>query len=145
MNAQATTPPLALIHGRPGGSNADENPRPKKAKYLRTIFLPNSSPVPNFVFDDLLNENDIPHSVIRVLLFLLRKTVGWNNRSEELSLSEIQRGAGVTRPTAIYGVRMICDCWGMFQKTRGRLGQHSSVFTIYQLGLLRGPAMYRIC
>ena len=116
-----------------GGSSSDENPRTKSKKYLRTIFLPNSSPVPNFVFDELLAETDIPHSVIRVLLFLLRKTVGWDNRFEELSLTEIQERSGVTRPTAIYGVRVICDCWGLFHKTRGRMGQHSSVFTIGDL------------
>jgi hypothetical protein len=28
---------------------------------------------------------------------------------------------------------VICDCWGLFHKTRGRKGQHSSVYAIGDL------------
>jgi len=109
---------------------AGEAPRPKKKRYLRTIFLPNSSPVPNWYLDGVLSDSDVPHAARSVFLFMLRKTVGWDNRVEELSLAEIQSGASVTRPTAIHAVRVICDCWGLFHKSRGRKGQHSSVYTI---------------
>lgn len=102
-------------------------------KYLRTLLLPNSSPVPNFVFDEIVSDPDVPHAAIRVLLYLLRKTVGWDNKHEQLSLRQIQEGAAVTRPTAIHAVRVICDCWGLFRKSRGWKGQHSSVFTIGDL------------
>jgi hypothetical protein len=68
-----------------------------------------------------------------VLLFLIRKTVGWNNRQEELSLDQIQYGAGVSRPIAIHSLWIICDVWGLFHKTRGRKGQHSSVYAIGDL------------
>lgn len=112
-----------------------EGPLSAKApkKYLRTLLLPNSSPVPNFVFDQIVSDTDVPHAAIRVLLYLLRKTVGWNNKHEELSLRQIQEGAAVTRPTAIHAVRVVCDCWGFFKKSRGWLGQHSSTFTIGDL------------
>lgn len=113
-------------------TNAEEQPR-AKPKYLRTIYLPNSSPVPNFIFDEILSDSDVPHTAIRVLLFVLRKTVGWDNQHEELALRQIQEGAAVTRPTAIHAVRVICDCWGFFKKSRGRKGQHSSVFTVSDL------------
>lgn len=106
-----------------------------KRKSLRTLYLPNTSPVPNFVFDELLSNSEVPHAAIRVLLFMLRKTLGWSNRSEELSLSDIQGGASVSRPVAIHTVRVICECWGLFHKSRGRRGQHSSVFTIADLTL----------
>lgn len=112
---------------------AVEVPRPKQKRYLRTIFLPNSSPVPNWFFDEVLSDSSIPHATRSVLLFMLRKTVGWNNKIEELSLSEIERGAAVSRPSAIHAIRVICDCWGLFHKTRGRKGQYSSVFTIGDL------------
>jgi len=104
--------------------------RPKKKRYQRTIFLPNSSPVPNWFFDCVLCDSDIPHAARSVFLFMLRKTVGWDNRVEELSLTEIQNGSGVTRPTAIHAVRIICDVWGLFHKSRGHKGQHSSVYAI---------------
>ena len=110
-----------------------KSPTAPKKKYLRTLYLANSTPCPNWVMDDLILDTGVPHAAIRVLLFLLRRTVGWNNKHEEISLRQIEQGAGVTRPTAIHCVRLIVDCWGLFHKTRGRLGQHSSVFTIADL------------
>jgi hypothetical protein len=106
-----------------------DKPRTKKNS-LRTIFLPNSSPVPNWFFDEVLQSTEIPHAARSVLLFLLRKTIGWDNRVEELSLVQIQEGAAVTRPTAIHALRVICDLWELFHRTRGRKGQHSSVYAV---------------
>ncbi|MGH9682311.1 MAG: hypothetical protein ACRD4S_01700 [Candidatus Acidiferrales bacterium] len=107
-----------------------ENGTAKCKKYQRTIFLPNSSPVPNWFFDFVLAEQAIPHGMRSVFLFMLRKTIGWDHRVEEISLNQIQDGSAVTRHTAIHAIRVICDCWGLFHKTRGRKGQYSSVYTI---------------
>jgi hypothetical protein len=115
---------------KPNTPNAEaETPAPKR-KYLRTIFIKDSSPVANWIFDELLSDSDVPHAAIRVLLYLIRKTIGWDNREEELSLEQIQYGAGVSRPIAIHALWVVCDCWGLFDKTRGRKGQHSSVYAI---------------
>jgi hypothetical protein len=113
-----------------GNPDAGDIAPAKKRKSQRVIFLPNSSPTPNWFFDTVLSDSAVPHAARSVFLYLLRKTVGWDNKHEELSLTEIQYGAAVTRPTAIHAVRVICDCWGLFKKSRGRKGQHSSVFTI---------------
>jgi hypothetical protein len=110
----------------------DECPGPRR-KYLRTIFLKNSSPIPNWVLDELLCDSDVPHAARSVLLYLLRQTVGWDNREKELALADVQYGAGVSRPIAIHALWVICDCWGLFHKTRGRKGQHSSVYAIGDL------------
>lgn len=104
-----------------------------KRKSLRTIYLPCSSPVANFIFDELLCNSDVPHTTICVLMFLLRRTVGWSNRCDEVSLSQIESGASVSRPVAIHAVRVICEVWGLFHKSRGQRGQHSSIFTIGDL------------
>lgn len=104
-----------------------------KRKSVRTLYLPNTSPVPNFVLDDLLADPRVPHAAIRVLLFLLRKTIGWSNRRDEISLVQIQSGACVSRPIAIHAIRVVCDCWGLFRKSRGRLGQHCSGFEVGEL------------
>ena len=111
-----------------GDRRPREEQRPKR--HIRTLYLPNSSPVPNWFFDEVLSDKRVPHAARSVLLFMLRKTVGWDNRHEDLSLAEIQAGAAVTRPTAIHAVRVICDCWGLFKKTRGRKGQYCSTYTI---------------
>ena len=102
----------------------------QKRKSLRTILLPNSSPVPNWFFDELLSNSEVPHATRSVFLFMLRKTVGWDNEVEELSLTAIQYGSAVSRHTAIHAIRVICECWGLFKKSRGQKGQGSSVYRI---------------
>ncbi len=44
-------------------------------KTLQQKFLPSSTPVPNWVFDELIP--DMSDSVLRVFLYLFRKTIGW--------------------------------------------------------------------
>jgi hypothetical protein len=105
------------------------SPGPKR-KSLRTILLPNSSPVPNWFFDEVLSNPEVPHATRSVFLFMLRKTVGWDNSNEELSLTQIQYGSSTSRHTAIHAVRVICECWGLFQKSRGIKGQCSSSYAI---------------
>jgi transcriptional regulator with XRE-family HTH domain len=106
-----------------------ESPGPKR-KSLRTILLPNSSPVPNWFFDEVLSNPEVPHATRSVFLFMLRKTVGWDNEVEELSLTAIQYGSAVSRHTAIHAIRVICESWGLFEKSRGQKGQGSSVYEI---------------
>lgn len=106
-----------------------ESPGPKR-KSLRTILLPNSSPVPNWFFDEVLSNPEVPHATRSVFLFMLRKTVGWDNEVEELSLTEIQHGSATSRHTAIHAVRVICECWGLFKKCRGKKGQGASTYEI---------------
>jgi hypothetical protein len=108
------------------------SPEPKR-KSLRTIYLPNSSPIPNWFLDSVVASSDVPSATIRVFLFMLRQTVGWDNSTKELSLTTIQNGSGVTRHTAIHAVRVLTDCWGCFTKQRGWKLQHSS---IYKIGIL---------
>src|SRR6202041_969061 len=98
-----------------------EKPGPKR-KSLRTILLPNSSPVPNWFFDEVLSNPEVPHATRSVFLFMLRKTVGWDHEVEELSLTAIQYGSAVSRHTAIHAIRVICECWGLFEKSRGQKG-----------------------
>ena len=50
--------------------------------------------VPNFFFDDLLPV--LPDWCLRVLLFIWRKTVGWNKSADFISLSQIEKGARVS-------------------------------------------------
>jgi hypothetical protein len=121
-----------MANPKPLNVQQDESPGSKK-RYLRTIFLKNSSPIPNWLFDELLCDSEVPHAARSVLLYLLRQTVGWDNHEKELSLEDIQYGAGVSRPIAIHALWVICDCWGLFNKTRGRKGQHSSVYAIGDL------------
>ncbi len=98
---------------------------------LQQQFLSGSTPIPNWFFELILSNEQVTDSVSKTFLFLFRKTVGWNKRSEEQSLSQIMAGANLkSRHTAIHAVQILCDCWEIWKKTRGRKGEHSSIFEI---------------
>jgi hypothetical protein len=97
---------------------------------LQQQFLQKSTPIPNWYFDEILNDTDVTDAVNRTFLFLFRKTVGWNNYSEEKSLTQIMEGCGISRHTAIHAIAVLCDCWGLWRKTRGRKGEHSSIYEV---------------
>lgn len=97
-------------------------------KTLQQKFLAGSTPIPNWIFDEVMA--DMPDSVLRVFLYMFRKTVGWDNKSEEKSLTQIERDCNLSRHTAIYAVKVLCDCWGMWTKFRGKKGQRSSVYLV---------------
>jgi len=77
----------------------------------------------------VLGDIFVTDSVLKVFLFLYRKTIGWNNAAEEKSLTQLMQGANVrSRNTAIHAVAVLRDCWGLWKKTRGVRGEHSSIF-----------------
>jgi hypothetical protein len=85
---------------------------------IRDALLPESTPVPNFFFDKIMPR--VPHAEFKVLLFIWRKTVGWQKDRDFVSLTQIERGAGVCRDVAISGTRL-CEKLGLCAK-RGRSG-----------------------
>ena len=56
--------------------------------------------VPRYVFDSLLPIRYLSNSMLRVLLFIFRKTIGWGKQSDYISLSQIEFGARVSRRDA---------------------------------------------
>jgi hypothetical protein len=56
--------------------------------------------VPRWVFDEVLPLNELPAPFLRVVLFLVRKTLGWQKREDFISLTQIERGACVVRRDA---------------------------------------------
>jgi hypothetical protein len=71
---------------------------------IRNALLPESTPVPNFFFDKIMPR--VPHAEFKVLLLIWRKTVGWQKDRDFVSLTQIERGAGVCRDVAISGARL---------------------------------------
>jgi hypothetical protein len=91
--------------------------------------MPNTSPVPNFIFDLILQDTEFPESALRVLFFLLRKTIGWNKTSDLQSLDDIVNGTSLSVMTVRYGVALLCDCFEFFAVTKGT-GHRKSKFII---------------
>jgi hypothetical protein len=88
------------------------------------------TPIPNWVLDKIVADRTIHSSVVRVFLYLFRETVGWNDPIKNISLKHIQNGAGVSRERAIHAIRVICEGWGSFTKTRGQKGGASSTYMV---------------
>jgi hypothetical protein len=96
---------------------------------VRREFLPNTSPVPNFILDVVMQDPEFPESALKVLLFLLRKTIGWNKHSDKQSWGDIQRGARVGRHSAKHAISILCDCFEFFTYQKGS-GKRKSNFTV---------------
>lgn len=101
----------------------------KKRGRNRNLYIKNSSPVPNWYFDDFLSESDIPPYVHLVFFFLLRRTVGWDKLSELVSYEDIEFGTGASRDSVRHAVLLLCDYWGLFTFEPGR-GRRKSKFTV---------------
>jgi hypothetical protein len=101
----------------------------KKRGRTRNCYIKNSSPVPNWYFDDFLPDSDIPAYVHLVFLFLLRRTIGWDKLSESVSYEDIEFGTGASRDSVRHAVLLLCDCWGLFTVEPGR-GRRKSNFTV---------------
>lgn len=61
------------------------------------IFFPNTTQVPNFVFDVLMRKCASHPSRLFILLAIIRKTYGWQKHEDLLSLSQIIELTGVSK------------------------------------------------
>jgi len=76
-----------------------------------------------------LQDTDIPAYVHTVFLFLLRRTIGWDKKTEFVSYDDITNGTGRSREAVAHSVALLADCWGLFLFEPGR-GKRKSIFTI---------------
>jgi hypothetical protein len=88
----------------------------RTAPDVRTMVLANSTPLPNFFLDAIMPR--VPHATFKVLLLIWRKTVGWQKKSDLISLSQIQKGTGVGRDVAITAAQF-WERIGLLTKKRG--------------------------
>ena len=59
--------------------------------------------VPNIYFDEYLPELSCTET--KVLLAIVRKTVGWQRESDEISIEQLQRTTGLSRNSVRAGLR----------------------------------------
>lgn len=105
----------------------------KKRGRVRAHYVKNSSPVPNWFFDCLLDDKDISAYVHLVFLYLLRRTIGWDKKSEFISYDDISYGTGMlSRDAVTHAVALLTSCWGVFE-VEPELGRRKSKFTIGSL------------
>lgn len=95
----------------------------------RKLFIPHSSPVANFIFDEMIRYDDVPFHVVKVLMFFIRHTVGWDKMSEYFSARYIQQELHIGGASYEHALRILCDCWQLFDIERGQ-GRKKSKVTI---------------
>src|SRR5260221_12425326 len=52
--------------------------------------IPNTTPVPDIVFDELLSE--LTGNELKVLLYIIRRTYGFGKNADAISLSQFRKG-----------------------------------------------------
>ena len=64
---------------------------------MSEIKKPNYTQIPNAYLDKLMYQLSPAENL--VMLFIMRKTFGWQKQSDIISYSQIQKGTGLSRPT----------------------------------------------
>src|SRR5262245_30084900 len=95
----------------------------------RKLFIPHSSPVANFIFDEMLRDADIPPYVLKVLLFFIRQTIGWDKLSEKFSSRYVTGQLAISASSYEHSLKLLCDCWQLFDFERGS-GRRKSTVTV---------------
>jgi len=74
----------------------------------KRMLIPNSFQTPNLIVDDLLPY--LKGTELKVLLFLMRKTFGWQKKSDRISLSQFEKGTGVGRANIVEALKQLRNC-----------------------------------
>jgi hypothetical protein len=87
---------------------------------------------PNAFLDEVLPRID-SLGELKVSLIVIRKTLGWHKDTDLISLSQLQRLTGLTRPTILRGIEMALRRGTIFRRAVGGS---------YRYGLLEDPARW---
>lgn len=117
-------------------------PRPPGAPRFAGFVTPRYTPVPDTLFDELLP--DLSGAELKVLLYVMRRTMGFKKDSDTISLGQIcagittregrrlDRGTGLSRSTAVAAIRSLEE-WGMIVCVRNRSEARGLEATTYHL------------
>lgn len=104
----------------------------KVSKDIGGILVPNAFQVPNEIIDDGWLRH-LGGSEIKVLLFIIRKTFGFNKiGGDEIPLSQIIAGTGLSRQSAITAVAVL-ETSGLIRVIRGQSPDGTKKINFYRL------------
>ena len=96
-----------------------EKPDTIPVSQFRGFRSPNTTPIPDEVFDELLA--DLSGAEVKVLLYICRRTFGWKKESDNISLSQmlngitrkdgtrLDRGVGISKPTLLRTIKSLTE------------------------------------
>jgi DNA-binding PadR family transcriptional regulator len=92
--------------------------------------LPNYTQIPNVLFDELLVQ--LRPTTIVVLLFLLRRTLGFHKAADAIALSQIAAGTAISKPTVITCLRDL-ETRGLIQSRKETSEDRGYETTVYSV------------
>lgn len=104
----------------------------REVKDIGGILVPNAFQVPNEVVDEgWLKE--LGGAEIKVLLFIIRKTFGFNKiGGDRIPLSQIIKGTGLARQTAVSAIAVLEECT-LIRVARGKTEDGVRTINFFQL------------
>ena len=124
-------------------------PRPHGAPRFQGFLAPRYTPVPDALFDELLS--DLSGAELKVLLYIMRRTLGFKKDRDAISLGQIcgglvtrggtplDRGTGLARSTAVVAIRSLED-WGLVVGTRRHSATRGLEASAFQLHFAAEPS-----
>jgi hypothetical protein len=111
--------------------------------------LPNTTPVPDIVFDELLSE--LTGNELKVLLYIIRRTYGFGKNADAISLSQfregittkdekvLDKGCGIEHNRTILVALNSLEAKGYITSKKGKTSQGDKATTIYRLHFKDSP------
>jgi hypothetical protein len=88
-------------------------------KEFRGFYVPNSTQVPDTLFDELLTE--LSGAELKVVLYIIRRTFGFKRQSDTISINQLlygitkksgevlDKGTGLSKPTLLQALKSLTD------------------------------------
>lgn len=92
------------------------------------IDAPNYTQVPNILLDEWLNI--LGHAELKVILFIVRKTIGYHKVRDKISILQIQENTGLTRSNVTSAVKSLINRKLIKKVTSGKNGASSSYYEL---------------
>lgn len=92
---------------------------------MSSRFIPNSFQVPNAVIDELMAE--LSGAELKLYLFVLRKTKGWNKEADAISVSQFMEACKLSNRKVIDGCKRLVEL-GLLAQVTGSRG--TKVFSV---------------
>lgn len=122
--------------------------RDRKTQEFKGFYVPNSTPVPDNFFDELLV--DLSESELKVVLYIMRRTFGFKKHDDNISISQmlngivkkdgtrLDRGTGLSKPAITKAVKSLVNRGVLVTERRfGEKGSYES--SNYHLNLIEIP------
>lgn len=103
---------------------------------------PNYTQAPNVLLDELLPEIGTL-AELKVTLVVVRHTIGWHEEESQLSLTDLERRTGLSRRSAIDGIKAGIERGTIERRIEGEPGAQESFYALNLSGEVSAPGLVK--